>query len=321
MAASSSSELPPTTKESSRFEKICEAARLQDQRQLTAAIGTGSIDECKISGPRYSAVTQVAKEGDELAVEFLLKHGASIHFAVHGAALGLHKELADKLIKRGAYSSCAALGAAQTEDQNYLNSLVVDCDSSLFGFIGAAFAGKSQYLEDLPRHCFKEEADEATIKGYGRRGDVANVEKLLIAGVRITPAAVGYALEGHKTEANQLIRRGAFPLSTLFGAIEGGHFEYADELIKTYKLNPKSPLSLFHAVVSGYQHYAELLLIRGANLQQSANYFVKVGYEHLFAQFLLLAWVHGNQQAYEKLSILSSTKEFKNLPPRNCLPI
>ncbi len=106
------------------YQKIYDAATKQDTRELHQAIDLDCIDKSKQGTYYFSAVSQLAKENNIIAVEFLIKHGANINYAAQGAASGGHKDFSEALISRGANINWAAQGAASGGHKDFAEALI-----------------------------------------------------------------------------------------------------------------------------------------------------------------------------------------------------
>lgn len=133
------------------YQQILAAARKQDPDMLPE--GTRySIDEWVTGRARWSAVSQMAYEGDKDGVAFLTGHGASIHYLAVGVASNLRSTLADiqRLIRKGANKHWAVEAAARAGRFDVVNWLMAQGADRVWLLLGL---GQGGHFEAAKLYC------------------------------------------------------------------------------------------------------------------------------------------------------------------------
>lgn len=253
------------------FEEIYEAAKSKNELALRELIEAGAcIDEVSSDSRYGAAVTCLAFENNQAAVEFLLMWGAAIDYAVMGAAQGGHIAFANDLIKRGAAIGMAARGAAKGVQKEYLRDLIEKNSDTLTDFLpllgAAAESNDMRFIAELvtiirerePSMPLKRIANSAVygaakggctylaekliqmmgadinyaVRGAAQHGDVAFVVTLLRRGASVQFAGAGAGIGGHAALVDYLITLGATTTNVGRSAAMGGHVRLVEALVE-----------------------------------------------------------------------------------------
>lgn len=156
------------------FDKIYNAALLQDSHELVTLIKQDLSVDQRIGG--FTVAGWLALEGKKEAVEFLRRHGASVHGIVQGYASRGDDEEIDHSIRHGikapAVAYANALAGRQDKVGFYRDSLNKNA-------IAQAYAKKRNYeaLDNFLRQ--NPNVSRLSIaEGFAEAGDHSNVEKV-----------------------------------------------------------------------------------------------------------------------------------------------
>ena len=167
------------------FNAICEAAIAQDEAALTEILETNCINIFSWVGHEIMPPIQhLAAENNQDAVQFLLDHGANIHFAVMGfASRGAKGQIqVDSLLAQGGKDTFAVIGYAKAHAVKQVDSLLAKGASRLAAARSYASAGYDNEAEELlpqvplsdPYIHANANAVDCLVGGYARAGNTNN---------------------------------------------------------------------------------------------------------------------------------------------------
>ena len=235
--------------------RIYELAKALDEPGLEAELGHRLVDEWLPGQYYFSAVSQLAMEGNQTAVALLVHFGAHITYIAIGAARGKNREWAEELRLAGADHHYIAMAAAMGEDREYVKFLHGLGAQNSFILKGAAFGGHREWVEELLLDCDIDDAIEfAAIGGHrklaetlvgramanwGRDRTIAMLKGAAMGGFRDWVeefsldetkkdwVAGGAAMGGHDKWTEELSLVGANSNYICLGAARAGHLELA----------------------------------------------------------------------------------------------
>lgn len=267
------------------FDLIYGLAKSKNKKELEKLI---CIDVWRARGLE-TPVCLLAKEGDKEAVEFLLKHGANLDWAVRGAAIGGDKAWVADLIAQGANRGWAVEGAAIAGDKTWVEELIGQGASIDSALCGAAIIGDKTWVEKLTAqggnrdravlgaawggYRNKEWVNELLAQGANRNyalwaatvsGDKNKdwLKELIAQGADRNWAAYGAAMAGDKQLLKELLDEGANRDWAVLGATSAGNVKLVDALISW---GSNRDWAVQGAAVTGHIKLVERLVAQGAS--------------------------------------------------------
>lgn len=222
------------------------------------------------------AVLGAAQGGHIALMEELIKLGGSMDQAVYGLTHARRYEEVDKLLERGASSSLAIQGAAESGHDKIVQFLI-ETEEELHGEPGrkAAINLAVEAYARVKDHASVQEfltpeTFASALSGYGQARDVKSMNVLLAelkkqdAWMRDW-AVQGVARAGDKAVVDALLKIGAKPYKALEGYAKAGHIHLVNDLLERMKSPPGA----------GYEH-AILGYASGGHIKEVENLLVTV---------------------------------------------
>lgn len=226
-------------------EAISQVAKTKDAQKLNKFLGNGCVGIVK---NQVSAIQLLAQEGDEQTVDFLLdKFNDNINQALVGAAQSANKKLMYKLLARGAGQHYALYGAVLGNHIELAKEILEKGPISIDLACKASGRPGLEHLYDLlVASKYSSAAKTDALEGAGIYGNKNLIDKSIQEGQSLTNAICGAASAGHFALVDNLLQHPscitephATDMALLGAAIFG-----SDESIRKYTTDSKDIIAL-----------------------------------------------------------------------------